>query len=90
MNREDVDKLRLGKATTFDVSWPRKPSEMAVDGLPSHLHADIFGTDQSGYRYRLTREGDGHGHVYTREDQSSRTPEEALQELKKLLNWDPV
>jgi hypothetical protein len=84
MNRDDVDKLTLGKSTIEDP-LTKKPRHIPVIGLPSHLEAEIDGTDQFLYRYQLTRGKD----VYTQK-QGLRTPEAALQALKSLLNWDPV
>jgi hypothetical protein len=84
MNREDVEKLSLGEGKPHDL-LTGKPRNFPVIGLPSHLTAEVYGTDQSGYRYRLTRGSD----VY-KPNQPSRSPEAVFDALKKLLNWDPA
>jgi hypothetical protein len=83
MKREDADSLRLGESNSFDSAG--KPTRLPVIGLPSHLQANIAGGGQSGYQYHLTRNGDVN--KYT-QNQFSRTPEAALEALKRLLNWD--
>jgi hypothetical protein len=85
MNREDVEKLRLGKSDMTDITTG-KPARMPVEPLPPHLQAEIAG-GQNGYQYHLTRTGDVHRYA---QNQFSRTPEAALQALKDLLNWDPL
>jgi hypothetical protein len=82
MNREDVKKLSLGEGKLHDL-LTGKPRNFPVIGLPLHLTAEIDGTDQSGYRYCLTR-----GSEVYKPNQPSRSPEAAFHALKKLLNWD--
>lgn len=84
MNREDVDKLRLGESKVRDIPTG-KPTQIPVIGLPPHLQAQIAGGGQSGYQYHLTR-----GSQQYPQGQFSRTPEAALAALKGLLNWDPL
>jgi hypothetical protein len=84
MNREDVEKLHLGKSESTDITTG-KPARMAVEGLPPHLEAEVTG-GQNGYQYHLTRRGDINQY---KQHQFSRTPEAALEALKELLNWDP-
>lgn len=84
MNREDVEKIRLGEDKSKEALTD-KPRHIAVVGLPWHLEAKIDGADQSGFRYRLNRSGDGQEY---KSHQLFPTPEAALQGLKNLLNWD--
>ena len=86
MNREDVEKLTLGEGKMRDPVTG-KPRKFPVIGLPTHLSAEIDGTDQGGYQYKLKRSGD---FLLYQQNQFSRTPEVALQALKSLLNWDPI
>ena len=82
MNREDVEKVELGKSESVNMVT-RKPMNIPVIGLPEHLEAKIVGT----YQYELSRKGD----IFTyKQNQKSPTPEAALQALKSLLNWDPA
>jgi hypothetical protein len=81
MNREEVERAGLGKPELKSISTD-KPLNIPVTGLPQHLEAKIVGA----YQYQLKREGD---RTYT-QNQSSPTPEAALQALKNLLNWDPA
>jgi hypothetical protein len=80
---DDVEKLELVVKDDAKDPLTQKPRHYTVRGLPSHLQADIDGTDQQGYRYRLARGFDKY-----EPKQSSRTPEDAFAELKRLLNWD--
>jgi hypothetical protein len=82
MNREDVEKLGLGKPESVNIAT-NKPMNIPVTGLPEHLHARIMGA----YQYELKRDGDLFEY---RQNHSSPTPEAALQALKSLLNWDPA
>jgi hypothetical protein len=84
MNREDVDKLALGKSGKISSG---KPTDIQIMGLPPHLEAEINFSQMLQYRYRLTRTGDP---LPYQPHQGWATPEAALQELKKLLNWDPA
>jgi hypothetical protein len=84
MNREDVDKLRLGESKVRDIPTGI-PTQIPIIGLPPHLQAQIAGGGQTGYQYHLTRSGKQYN-----QDQFSRTPEAALEALKGLLNWDPL
>jgi len=80
MNREDVEKVRLGKPESVSIATD-KPTDIPVVGLPEHLEAKIVGT----YQYQLSRRGD----VFMyKQNRTSPTPETALQALKSLLNWD--
>lgn len=82
MNREDVEKIGLGKPEAVSIAT-NKPTGIPVIGLPEHLEAKIVGT----YQFHLTRKGD----IFTyKQNHSSPTPEAALQALKSLLNWDPA
>jgi hypothetical protein len=86
MNREDVEKLTLGEGKMRDPV-AGKPRKFPVIGLPTHLSAEIDGTVQGGYQYKLNRTGD---FLVYRQNQFSRTPEASFQALRSLLNWDPV
>lgn len=82
MNREEVEKVGLGKPESQNIATD-KPMNIPVTGLPEHLEAKIVGA----YQYQLTRRGD----VFTyRQNRNSPTPEAALQALKALLNWAPA
>jgi len=82
MNREDVEKVRLGKPESVSVAT-NKPTDIPVIGLPEHIEAKIVGA----YQYQLSRTGD----VFLyKQNRTSPTPEAALQALKNLLNWDPA
>jgi hypothetical protein len=84
MNKEKVEKIGLGQPESTNIAT-QKPTEYPVTGLPKHLTATI--TMITGrFTYELRREGD---RSYL-QNQPTRTPEAALQELRKLLNWDPV
>ena len=83
MNREDVEKLGLGKPESVNIAT-NKPMNFPVTGLPEHLHARIVGA----YRYELKRDGDEL--VTYRPNRPLPTPDAALQSLKNLLNWDPA
>ena len=85
MDREDIERLSLGESAAADVATG-KPARMPVIGLPSHLHARVEG-GQSGYQYRLERDGDVHKYS---QDQFSGTPWAASAALRSLLNWDPL
>ena len=85
MDRKDVDKISLGEGGAED-SVDQRPRRFSVIGLPDHLTAKVDGTHQSGYRFKLRRTGDV---LPYEQNQGSRTPELALRELKRLLNWDP-
>ena len=80
MNRDDVERIHLGKPESTNIATG-KPMNIPVIGLPGHLEARIVGA----YQYQLSRKGDISKY---NQNQPSRTPEEALQALKKLLNWD--
>lgn len=82
MNREDVEKIGLGKPEAVNTATG-KPMNIPVIGLPEHLEAKIVGT----YQYQLSRKGDV---VKYKQNQWSPTPEAALRALKSLLNWDPA
>jgi len=82
MNREDVEEIGLGEPEARD-SATGYPVNFPLIGLPEHLEAKIVGRDE----YELKRKGDISPY---RQNQTSRTPEAALQALKGLLNWDPV
>ncbi len=82
MNREDVEKIGLGKPESVNIAT-NKPMNIPVTGLPEHLHARIMGA----YQYELKRDGDVFEY---RQNHASPTPEAALQALKSLLNWDPT
>jgi hypothetical protein len=66
-----------------------KPKRFSVTGFPPrfHLSAEVNGTDQSLYRYTLTRIGD---QDYGPKHLGFPKPETALEALKCLLKWDPV
>lgn len=86
MNSDAIEKLRLVPgALTDSTSLTQKPNRYKVEGLENHLQAEIRGTTQSLYWYRLTRVGD---QIYE-PLQGKRTPEEALEALKRLLTWEP-
>jgi hypothetical protein len=85
MKREDVESLKLGETESFDSAG--RPTRLPVIGLPSYPQAEIVGGGQSGYQYRLTRDGDVNRYT---QNQFSRTPEAALEALKGLLNWEPA
>ncbi len=82
MNREDVEKVGLGKPESTNIST-NKPMNFPVIGLPEHLEARIVGA----YQFQLSRKGDLFSYS---QNQPSPTPEAALQALKRLLNWDPA
>jgi hypothetical protein len=82
MNREDVEKIGLGKPESVNIVT-NKPMNFPVTGLPEHLDARIVGA----YQYQLSRGGDVFEY---RQNRTSPTPEAALQALKSLLNWDPA
>ncbi len=82
MNREDVERISLGKPESTNIATG-KPMNIPVIGLPEHLEARIVGA----YQYQLSRKGDISKY---NQNQSSSTPEAALQALKSLLNWDPA
>ena len=82
MNREEVEKLGLGKPESVNIAT-NKPTNIPVIGLPEHLEAKIVGA----YQFQLARKGDIFPY---RQNHSSPTPEAALQALKSLLNWDPI
>ena len=82
MNREDVEKVELGKPESVNTA-SGKPMNIPVIGLPEHLEAKIVGI----YQYQLSRKGDV---VTYKQNQWSPTPEAALQALKDLLNWEPA
>jgi hypothetical protein len=65
-----------------------KHKRFSVKGFPSHYHlsAEVTGTDQSLYRYTLTRIGDQNYEP----KQGFRTPKLAFEALQRLLKWDPV
>jgi hypothetical protein len=86
MDRKVIDRITLVKGKENDIVTG-KPSNFSVQGLPSHLKAEVKGTDQSRYRYRLSRDGDLRPYE---PNQGSPTPEAALEALKNLLNWDPA
>jgi hypothetical protein len=81
MTPAEIDNLKL-------VLITGEPNHYRVDGLPSHLKAEIRGSDQQGYKYRLRRgfneefEQKAHGF-------GSRDANTALEELKRLLKWEP-
>jgi hypothetical protein len=82
MNREDVEKIGLGKPESANIVT-NKPVNFPVTDLPEHLDAKIVGA----YQYQLSRRGD----VFLyKQNRTSPTPEAALQALKSLLNWDPA
>jgi hypothetical protein len=78
MDREDVEKISLGKSEKQALRIP-------VKGLPDHLQADIV-VAQGWYQFSLKRDGDVRPYE---QNPTSATPEAALQALKNLLNWDP-
>jgi hypothetical protein len=80
MKCEDVESLKL--VETGSVDGEGKPTGLLVIGLPSYLQAEITGSGQSGYQYRLA--GDGDVNRY-RQHQFSRTKEAALEALRGLL-----
>ena len=82
ITREDVDKLTLFAGDERDIATGQ-PSRLRVNGLPAHLQAEIAG-GQSGYAFSLMRNGDIHPY---QQQQRSRTPEAALEALKRLLTW---
>jgi len=82
MNREDVDKICLGKPESTNMATG-KPMNIPVIGLPEHLEARIVGA----YQFQLSRKGDISKYCQNR---FSSTPEAALEALKSLLNWDPA
>jgi hypothetical protein len=86
MNREDVDRLRLGESKWKDTATGR-PTNLPVIGLPERLTATIKG-GQTGYQYHLSRAGD-RNKEYT-PNQFLPSEDAALEALKRLLNWDPT
>ena len=82
MDREEVERISLGKPESKNIATG-KPMNIPVIGLPEHLEARIVGA----YQYQLPRKGDISKY---NQNQSSSTPEAALQALKSLLNWDPA
>jgi hypothetical protein len=86
MDREEVDKLRLGESEWKDIVTGRS-ANLPVIGLPQHLTATIKG-GQTGYQYHLLRTGD-RNKEYT-PNQFFPSEVAALEALKRLLNWDPV
>jgi hypothetical protein len=82
MNREEVEKIGLGKPESTNLAT-NKPMNFPVIGLPEHLEARIVGT----YKFHLSRKGDI---LPYSQNQPSPTPEAALLALKRLLNWDPA
>ena len=85
MNREDIEKVGLGKPELVSDTTG-KPMKIPVIGLPEHLEAKIV-SSFGAYQYQLSRTGDARPYV---QNQQSRTPEAALEALKGLLNWDPL
>jgi len=83
MTPDDIEKLELVVRDEAKDPLTQKPCHYTVGGSRSHLQADIKGTDQSGYRYLLTR-----GFEKYQQNQPSRTPETAFEKLKALLSWD--
>jgi len=82
MNREDVEKIGLGKPESVNIAT-NKAMNFPVTGLPEHLDAKIVGA----YHYQLSRKGDVFSY---KQNRTSGTPDAALQALKSLLNWDPA
>ena len=52
MNREDVEKIGLGKPESVNIAT-NKAMNFPVTGLPEHLDAKIVGA----YQYQLSRRG---------------------------------
>jgi hypothetical protein len=84
MTRADVEKLTMMEGEGRDITTG-KPAKFGVNGLPSHLQAEITG-GQSGYSFSLVRTGDIFPY---KQHQRSATPEAAMEALKRLLTWEP-
>jgi hypothetical protein len=84
MNREDLVNLTIEAAQGRDLP-SGKPNLFRVVGLPSHLTAEIKGNKANGYKYLLERNKQNYEPT-----EPSRSPELALEALKKLLTWEPV
>jgi len=87
MNREDINKITLGKGELSDLST-NEPRKFPVLGLPRHLSCEIDLAPFGGWRYHLRREGDQQEYTVTSNGPSS--PESALEALKRLLTWEPI
>jgi hypothetical protein len=86
MNRSVVRKLTLKAGQSIDAATGEH-NKFSVEGLPSHLTAEVGLAFGGKYKYRVKQ-------VDAREEFEPRNsfdkPVLALEALQRLLNWDPI